>query len=295
MKDTTQMVYRYMTHINGSLFVSNRTKITSSTTCHLHFHNGCEVLFITQGSYKLYAPEKIYEGSGPCIAMFQSGMYHSCVFTNCEESPANRYVINYTQDLLEMIPSHMIDTKLLFDTDVAVIPLDDHSFHLLSVLFEELLALYTKQTQTEDTHAILPQIYGYMTVILNAITDSYRRTDAVLANSRKNHDEYIYKVLRELLKAVEDNESVSAEAMAARFFVSRTKLWEDFRRITGKNFKQMTDELRLEHIKNKLCLGLSNKEIAQQCGFSSESYFIQFFKKHMDISPGDYRNQNRVM
>ncbi|MBQ7383252.1 MAG: hypothetical protein IJV72_00485 [Clostridia bacterium] len=45
-------------------------------------------------------PRRIYEGSGPCIGFFKKGTYHGCVFYDCEEFPANRFVINYTNDLV---------------------------------------------------------------------------------------------------------------------------------------------------------------------------------------------------
>ena len=294
MKDTTPKTYRYMTYINGAFFISNATIDKSQRAALLHFHNGCEIIFITQGKYKMYAPDKMYEGSGPCLGIFQSGMYHGCIFTDCEESPAKRYVINYTQDLLDRIPPVMLDTQALFENDAVVVPLDEHSFELFSVLFGELYDIYVKQIASKNSKIILPQMCGYMAVILNAINDIYQKSDAISFNARKSNDGYIYTIVRDLLKAVENNENVSAELMAEKMFVSRAKLLADFRRVTGKNFKQMTDELRLERIKKKLCLGLSNKEIAEECGFSSESYFIQFFKKHMDISPGEYRSENYI-
>jgi len=294
LKDMTQTEYRYTVHEKGLIFVSNYTVTADTSRVNLHFHNGSEIIFITKGSCKLYAPEKIYEGSGPCIGIFQAGMFHACVFQNCENSPSNRYVVNYTQELLEMIPPHMLDTQSLFENDAVVIPLDDEFFPLLSVLFEKMYRFYQQQVAVRHSNEILPQLYGYITVILNTVADAYRRANAISCNSRKNDDEYIYKVIRELLKSVENDENISSESMAAQFFVSRTKFWTDFRRVTGKSFKQMTDELRLERIKKKLSNGLTNKEIAGQCGFSSESYFIQFFKKHTDMSPGDYRAMNRA-
>lgn len=294
MKDTTKTVYRYMNHINGSFFISNFTFRTSSATTHLHFHNGCEIIFITKGNYKFYAPEEIYEGSGPCIGVFQAGMYHGCSFKNCETFPVNRYVINFTQELLDVIPSHMLDTQPLFENDAVIIPLDDSSIQLVLMLFKELYTLYTTQGGIQNPNKNLAQAYAYMAVVLNIITDIYKRSNTVSFNSRKNNDEYIYKVVREIIMSVEDNRSVSIEGMAEQFHVGRTKLWEDFRRVTGRNIKQMTDELLLERIKNKLSRGLSNREIVEQCDFSSESYFAQFFKRHTGMSPGEYRTLNML-
>lgn len=293
MKDTTKTVYRYMNHINGSFFISYYTFNTSSDATHLHFHNGCEIIFIEKGSYKFYAPEKLYEGSGPCIGMFQAGMYHGCSFLDCENVPASRYVINFTQELLDMIPSHMLNIQQLFENDAVIIPLDDSYNQWISMLFSELNKFYSNRNTLKNSNEILAHLSAYMAVMFNTLTDIYRRSNTVSFNSRKNDDEYIYKVVRELILSVENNQSISIEAIAEHFHVGRTKLWEDFRRVTGRNIKQMTDEILLERIKNKLSSGLSNRKIVEQCGFSGESYFAQFFKKHTGMSPGEYRALNK--
>ena len=49
--------------------------------------------------------------------------------------------------------------------------------------------------------------------------------------------------------------------------------------------------LRLEEARNLLVYtGLSIKEIAERCGFTSDAYFCNCFRKHYKISPGDARN-----
>ena len=58
--------------------------------------------------------------------------------------------------------------------------------------------------------------------------------------------------------------------------------------------KSMVDTLVLERIKEMLRRGMSNTEVAEKCGFSSESYFIQFFYKHMGMSPGSYRKNRHT-
>ena len=35
------------------------------------------------------------------------------------------------------------------------------------------------------------------------------------------------------------------------------------------------------------------KEIAKECGFSSESYFVKVFQKKMSISPSDFRRKRK--
>ena len=282
--------YRHIHYVNKSFFISNAT-YTSTPISNIHFHNGYEIILITQGSYKIYAPQEIYEGSGPCLGIFQIGTYHGCVFHECEQNTANRFVINYTKDLIDRIPAHMLDVKELFDNDVTVIPLDHESLNLLIPFFH---ALYNNYKKTSNTSAIAPQIYTYMAVMLNSITEMIRKNSAIVINMCKDHDNYIYDVIREILSVASTDQSISSSLIAERHFISQSKLSDDFKRVTGMSIKHMIDVIRLERIKKMLCIGVSNKEIVEQLGFSSESYFIQFFKNHVHISPGDYRKLNHV-
>ena len=277
--------YRHIYYVNKSFFISNAT-YTKTPISNIHFHNGYEIILVTQGSYKMYSPQRIYEGNGPCLGFFKMGTYHGCVFCECEETPATRFVINYTREFIEQIPEHMLDTKELFENDVTVIPLDNNALGLLMPFFNELYINYQK---SRKTYSISPQIYTYMAVILNTVTEILRSKPAITVNMCGDNDNYIYDVIREILST---DKTVSPAVIAERHFISQSKLSDDFKRITGMNVKQMIDVIRLERIKKMLCLGTSNKEIVEQFGFSSESYFIQFFKNHMHISPGDYRKLN---
>ena len=157
------------------------------------------------------------------------------------------------------------------------------------MLFSELYKFYSNRNTLKNSNEILAHLSTYMAVMFNTLTDIYRSSNTVSFNSRKNDDEYIYKVVRELILSVENNQSISIEEMTERFHVGRTKLWGDFKRVTGRNIKQMANEILLERVKTKLRSGLSNREIVEQCNFSGESYFAQYFKKHMEMSPGEYR------
>ena len=49
--------------------------------------------------------------------------------------------------------------------------------------------------------------------------------------------------------------------------------------------------MKIEHIKLLIAdLSLSVAEVARRSGFSDPNYFSRFFKKHLGVSPGEYRN-----
>ena len=63
-----------------------------------------------------------------------------------------------------------------------------------------------------------------------------------------------------------------------------------FSAAVGKTPYEYLTRLRLEEAKRLILMGeLSMSEIAEQCGFSSTSYFIQVFHKTAGVSPDKYR------
>ena len=292
MRDSQQKnlyKYRHIHYVSKTVFLSNVTYTTTSKF-NIHFHNGYEILFVTEGKYVIYTPNKQYEGEAPCIAMFRLGTYHGCGFFDCENVPANRFVINYTQEFIDSIPTYMLDSDQFLENDISIIPLDKDSYQRMLYLFSDFYRVYLMH----QNETISPKTYGYMTVILNSIVEILKNSNAILANVCETEDKYIYDVIRLLLSETAGDNPISVSSLSDQFFVSRTKLADDFRRVTGISIKHMIDELRIERVKKLIELGYSNKEITELCGFSSDSYFAQFFYKHMNMSPQAYRKLNDI-
>ncbi|MDO7744518.1 MAG: AraC family transcriptional regulator [Pedobacter sp.] len=64
------------------------------------------------------------------------------------------------------------------------------------------------------------------------------------------------------------------------------------KQITAVSISQLCHQLLLVESKRALYTGvLSVKEIAYQLGFSDQSYFSRFFRKHSGITPEQFRKQ----
>ena len=279
--------YRHIRYLRKPIAVSNQTH-TVTRPSELHFHDAHEILLVTQGKYRIYAPQKLYEGEGPCIVFFRCGTYHGCVRVDCEKTPFKCYVVNYAQREVDNIPSYMLNVRHEFDKDVLIMHIDEETAAFLGRICHEMWKLYLMYRLSDR---ILPDIYGYFIVMLNNIADIIKRGDVLSFETGKDDEYYIYKVIKMVLEAVDRGEDISVSSIAEHFFVSSSKLSKDFQKIVGTTLKSLIDKLRLERIKNMLRDGMENKEIAQKCGFSNDSYFIQFFNKHMNMSPGMYRQK----
>jgi len=72
-------------------------------------------------------------------------------------------------------------------------------------------------------------------------------------------------------------------------------LSRNFRKDTGKTLKEFLHLHFARRAQDELLLTSKKvREISHDLGFSDEYYFSRFFKKEVDLSPQQYRLQNRL-
>lgn len=93
--------------------------------------------------------------------------------------------------------------------------------------------------------------------------------------------------ISDVVEHIKNNYStrITAEGLAARFFVSRGKLIYDFKAYCDMTFLEYLTLTRLEAAKELLLSGYSVSYAAENCGFSSPSYFIKVFSRVMGMTP----------
>lgn len=103
-----------------------------------------------------------------------------------------------------------------------------------------------------------------------------------------------YKKIFEYLKYncyanINTNELVQAVGL------SYSKLSKGFKDDTGISIKSFINLKLIQSAKDKLLLSdMTVKEIAQSLRFNNEFYFSRFFKKHVGVSPKEYRMKNKL-
>ncbi|KIL42365.1 hypothetical protein SD70_02095 [Gordoniibacillus kamchatkensis] len=102
---------------------------------------------------------------------------------------------------------------------------------------------------------------------------------------------------RVVAKAIEYIQAHYAEAISLRDVaktvnMSKNYFSEVFKKVTGQNFVDYLIQLRLNRSKDLLQdSALKVYEVAEMSGFSDVKYFSKLFKKVMQISPTDYREE----
>ena len=84
-------------------------------------------------------------------------------------------------------------------------------------------------------------------------------------------------------------EPITAEDIAKTFFLSRSKLYEDFRAYTGTSIHQLISEMRINHATYLLInTDLSVQEVAERIGMGNSSQFFTMFKRMRGVTPLQY-------
>ena len=87
--------------------------------------------------------------------------------------------------------------------------------------------------------------------------------------------------------------NLSLAEMAEKNFMSVSYVKVLFERYAGVSPKTYYSNLRIAEIVRLLNEGLSVGEISEKMNFSSPNYFSVFFKKHMNMTPMQFKNKNK--
>ena len=128
---------------------------------------------------------------------------------------------------------------------------------------------------------LMRTIFGYM---LRSHSEDFEFPSILCKNSKK---------LNEILYFIQENyRTVTLSALAERFHYSTPYLSKLIKSETGMCFTKILNNLRIKNactlLKNT---DLSVREVCVRSGFNKSDVFYKMFKKHMGVSPREYREK----
>lgn len=89
------------------------------------------------------------------------------------------------------------------------------------------------------------------------------------------------------------NKNIKPEQLAKKSYLSYVQFSRRFKNAVGITPQEFINNMRMEKARYMLSQSsLSIKKIADECGFSNEYYFSNFFKKYNNVSPAEYRKMS---
>lgn len=99
-------------------------------------------------------------------------------------------------------------------------------------------------------------------------------------------------VIRDIARYLDShyNEEITLQDIASRFYLSREYISRKFKQEMGENISEYIGRVRMEHaqllLKNPV---LKVAQVAEMVGYADEKYFSKVFRKHVGVSPNQYR------
>lgn len=125
----------------------------------------------------------------------------------------------------------------------------------------------------------------FNTILMEFIYDSFISEKSIDDENYR----FIFQILSYIQKHYTDKDILKKALKLSPYTHDYTS--RIFKKKVGIPPKQFILESRLTQSRNLLQQGISVKEIAFRCGFNDELYFSRLFKKHLDISPTEFRRQ----
>ncbi len=164
------------------------------------------------------------------------------------------------------------------------------------ILMGRIRSLKSPQKFTFSDNKKLSELYKKLPVFTDIQLESLR---SLLANITFPSAIEIEQneTIEEIAEFIEKNitENLSVGFICKKFFISKNRLYKDFKEHYGCTFNEYVTNIRLEKAKELL---LKTKEpiyaVCEKIGTDNYSYFSNLFKRKTGMSPSAFRNQNRV-
>lgn len=239
----------------------------------LHAHSFDEVSLIIQGDIKYISDSVNARVRGRSLIFSKAYQLHNPYVA--QDKPYERYQIYFRQQWL----NDLIITNNLSRMESFIVSLEDEEF---DELLKYMQILYGDKHK-EDELSLLKRSF-LLSAFFAKIIDIYQ-------NSQHNCTQITKTYIGDVLLYIEQNYSkkLTAADIASHFFVSRTKLMQDFHRQTGITLSKYINLIRIKYAKEFIKKGYSVVSTAELCGFSNSGHFIKMFSAYNNITPLKYQ------
>jgi len=252
---------------------------------HLHpFYEICVMLCPESTHFLAGKPYALQSMDIFCIP---PGAFHKTQYPPGE--PCKRLIVQF--NLPDDLPGLAEEYRALLDLFRADMPIYRFDPELQQRIFRKLNDIFLLGTKTDPMRdlSIHIKFLEFLTLLfLNRSGNRY--TDH---SEMQPMEEKMYAVAQYIHSHY--SEELSLNQLAQNFYISSYYLSHQFKAATGFT---LTDYIQMTRIRNvQAVLAGSDIPIAQaaiSCGFSSFSQFNRTFRKHVGISPSQYRKENQI-
>ncbi|MBQ8849060.1 MAG: helix-turn-helix transcriptional regulator [Clostridia bacterium] len=211
----------------------------------------------------------------PSVTVVSPFTMHKTTF--CRDRKNERFVFYFGNDMIAEFPSFFQKFEELFENAMI-------RYTLSPELLEKILPMLTRAYEKEKDTVFMK--FNFLVLFYIILTEGNRDFAIKTSKSLNKTNEIIEYMVNHY------QENLTADEVAEHFFISRSKLNQDFKRHIQIGFHQLLMEIRLNQafymLEND---SISIKEIASNLGFEKENYFNTFFKRMTGVTPLQYKKK----
>ncbi|MBC8590166.1 AraC family transcriptional regulator [Wansuia hejianensis] len=251
-----------------------------------HFHNGYEIIFITEGESNFTINDNIYTYGENSLLFLNNLEKHKMDLIS---TPYSRYMIIVDSDYLDnIIKEHILLSIFKNRTSKYKKGFNIKEEHLdfINKTLDDLINIFSKESEFWQIE--------FMSMLSILLVFLYRNYTDQFPISRIDKKE---QRILDIQHFIDENfrKDISLDSIASEFFISKYYLSHSFKDVTGFTIKQYILLKRISYAKNQLYFtDNSVTDIAMDCGFNSQSSFIRTFGEKEGITPLQFRKYYRA-
>ena len=202
-------------------------------------------------------------------------------------------ILGYDDNFFDtLFMSQLTISRIIYEFITLVKPHHEHFYFSCSKIKEapKIFELIINEYNNHDRfHDKLINIYtdGFLTLLERTRPDTL-----VVPNSTMISINRFGMVLQYIGVNYSD---CTLKDVAEKFGYNPDYLCVRFKKITGKSFTEFVNEIRIRQAAEMLLRDeMSVEEIANAVGYSDKGWFIKLFKKQYEMTPANYRRQQKI-
>lgn len=273
--------------IVAECFIQESYDTSNMTPAHLH--KDIEILYCLSGKIKIFLDGKQFDFTKGDMVLINAGEVHN-IFGLSKDK--NSYiVIKFSPEILYTTSASIFEAKYVLPFTI------NKSTHQKLFKSEELKATKISTLLHQAVREFNQKNYGFELAIRINICRVFlwilRRWNeqGVNLNLGAALTESTVKRLKTVFDFVEENYSqpITVGQVAEICNMSYSYFSRYFKEITGRNFSEYVNFIRITHAEQLLVAGGMNiTEIAFEVGFSGTSYFIGQFRQYKGVTPKQF-------
>ncbi len=294
MDKTTPYYIQQTLHLDegGGLWVSPQTLGCRINFVKPHIHSAIEILYFMVGDSRVVINGDEYLVSPGDMVLFRSNSIHEVY--SMSDTPCTHLVLQISPAQVIAFSSEEHGSSYLLRLSLSCH--DDKCFWSKEECdrlgFTELFAtLIEEEKNPKNCSDIRIKIAGAS--VLLKILDEIMPKDDSADDSDEAVSGCIYNAIVYLNRYY--NQNITADICAKKVFMSYGHFSRSFKRVTGANFKDYLNTIRVNRAEKAL-IGTDDSiaEICRKCGFNTVSYFIAMFRRIKGVTPAVYREQHKA-